>query len=405
MKILLVICDGMGDRPVTELGGMTPLEFAGTPNMDKLAREGQCGLMNVIAPGIAPGSDTAHLALLGYDPLKVYKGRGPFEAAGNGMEVERGDVAFRCNFGTLDNEGKVSDRRAGRISRGTEELAASINGMRIEDVDVIFKEGVEHRAVLILRGPGLTADITDIDPHETGVELLTSRALTPEGEKTARILNEFTKHAHDILKEHDVNRKRLEEGKPPANAIMARGVGVAPDIPRFTEQHNGLRGAVIVGITMVEGVCRFAGLDIMEVPGATGGADTDLNAKVDATISALETYDFVLLHIKAPDVFGHDRDPEGKKDFIESIDKAIGPLTDLPGTIICITADHSTPCSVGDHASDPVPVLIWGDGLRRDHVGSFGEREAGKGALGIIRGSDLLRILMGLAGRNEKFGA
>ncbi len=409
-NILLVICDGMGDRPCPELDNLTPLEAASTPNMDSLVKNGQSGLMNVIAPGIAPGSDTAHLALLGYDPLKVYSGRGAYEAAGTGLNVQKGDVAFRCNFGTVDEELKVTDRRAGRISSGTDELAAALNGMKIEDVEVVFKEAVEHRAVLILRGPGLSADVGDVDPHEVGAMILTSKPLKPAGEKTARILNEFTKRSYEILNEHEVNKKRRDEGKAPANIVMARGAGSPPDVPQFSEKFNGLKGAAVVGISLVEGVCRVAGLDIMKVSGATGGLDTNLNNKVDATISALEIYDFVLLHIKGTDLCGHDNDPKIKAEFIEKIDASVGRLLgNLGGTkdelIICITADHSTPCCVMDHSSDPVPILVWGKGLRKDHVETFGEHAAAKGSLGHIRGVDLLKILTGLAGRGEKLGA
>jgi 2,3-bisphosphoglycerate-independent phosphoglycerate mutase len=405
MKILLMICDGMGDRPCPELKGKTPLEAAKKPTMDWLAKNGQSGLMDVIAPGIVPGSDTAHLSLLGYDPAKTYTGRGPFEAAGLGLDVRKGDVAFRCNFASVDKEMKVVDRRAGRILEGTDKLAAAINGMKLEDVEVHFKEAVEHRAVLVLRGPGLSPKVSDIDPHETGARILTVKALKPEAEKTARILNEFAKRSYQILSQHEVNRSRERNGKLPANIILPRGAGSPPDVPGFSETHNGLKGAAVVGISLVKGVCRIAGMDLIEVKGATGGKDTDLKAKASAALKALGTYDFVLLHVKATDVFGHDNDPAGKTKFIEKIDSAIKDFAKLDNTIICITADHSTPCSVKEHTSDPVPVLIWGKGLRKDKTQKFGESEAACGGLGHLRGHDLVKILTGLAGRSGKFGA
>ncbi len=405
MKILLVICDGMADRPAEALNGMTPLEAAEVPNMDRLAREGMTGLMDVIAPGIVPGSDTAHLALLGYDPTKVYTGRGPFEAAGEGVEVRKGDVAFRCNFATVDAQMNVTDRRAGRISKGTDKLAASINGMKIEDVQVIFKQGVDHRAVLVLRGPGLSPKVTEVDPHHEG-KILISRALAPEAGKTARILNEFTKRSYDILSKHPVNLARTKEGKPPANIALARGSGSPPEVPSFSEQHNGLKGAAIVGISLVRGLCGLSGLDIVPVKGATGSTDTDVKAKAKAAVSSLKTHDFVLLHYKATDLFGHDGDAPGKVAFIEKIDSAIGEMIgSLDNTVVCITADHSTPCTVKDHASDPVPLLVWGPGLRHDVTDCFSELEAASGGLGHIRGHELMSMLCGLAGRNSKFGA
>ena len=405
MKILLVICDGMADRPVDELKGMTPLEAAEVPNMDKLAREGQTGLMDVIAPGIVPGSDTAHLALLGYDPMAVYTGRGPFEAAGEGVDVRKGDVAFRCNFATVDSKMKVIDRRAGRISKGTGELAAALNGMKIEDVEVIFKEGVDHRAVLVLHGPGLSPWVSEVDPHHEG-KVLVSKPLGPEEEKTARILNEFTKRSYEILNKHPVNLARTRIAKPPANIALARGPGSPPDVPAFSDQHNGLSGAAVVGISLVRGLCRMSGLEIMDVKGATGSTDTDLGAKVKAAMKALKKFDFVLLHFKATDLYGHDGDAAGKVAFIEKIDAALGTSIEmLEDTVVCITADHSTPCTIKDHAPDPVPVLVWGKGLRYDMSECFSELEAASGGLGHIRGNELLQMLGGLAGRNPKFGA
>ncbi len=404
MKILLVICDGMADRPAGALKGMTPLEAAEVPNMDRLAREGQTGLMDVIAPGTVPGSDTAHLALLGYDPREVYTGRGPFEAAGEGVEVRKGDVAFRCNFSTVDGKMNVTDRRAGRISKGTHELAAAVNGMKIEDVQVIFKEGVDHRAVLVLRGPGLSPKVTEVDPHHEG-KVLISKALAPEAEKTARILNEFTRKSYEILSKHPVNLARAKEGKAPANIALARGSGSPPEVPSFSEHHNGLKGTAIVGISLVRGLCRLSGLDVPDVKGATGSTDTDVQAKAEAAAAALKTHDFVLLHFKGPDLYGHDGDAPGKAAFIEKIDAAISGFVALDNTIVCITADHSTPCSVKDHASDPVPLLVWGKGLRHDLTDCFSELEAASGGLGHIRGHELMGMLTGLAGRNPKFGA
>ncbi len=408
MKILLVICDGMGDRPVEQLKGMTPLEAADIPNMDRLAKEGQTGLMDVIAPGIAPGSDTAHLALLGYDPLEVYTGRGPFEAAGNGMELRKGDVAFRCNFATVDDGLVVTDRRAGRISAGTDELANSLNGMTIDGAEIIFKEAIDHRAVLILRGQGLSPEVGDIDPHDAGVRILEAKPLSPEAEKTARVLNEFTRRSHEILDAHPVNAARRERGEPPANIVLPRGAGTPPDVPSFSEMHNGIEGAAVVGISLVKGLCGLAGLKVITPTGATGSSDTDLDAKVDATVAALKTHDFLLLHFKAPDVYGHDNDPVGKMRFIEKIDMALGRLLGSLGNlnvVICVTADHSTPCSVMNHSSDPVPVLIRGRGLRVDDVTLFSESEVSKGGLGHVRGCELMNILTGLAGKSEKFGA
>lgn len=229
LKAILIVCDGMADRPVPQLGARTPLEAANNVNMNTLALQGECGLMDPIAPGVRAGSDTSHLAILGYDPYSVYTGRGPFEAAGIGMDVKGGDIAFRCNFSTVDENMVVVDRRAGRIETGTDQLAAAVNGMQIEDVTCFFKESVAHRGALVLRGPGLGAGVTDADPHEVGAKVHKVQAIDPNDQasaKTARIVNEFVRRSYEILKDHPINKQRAAEGKAPANIILPREPGL-----------------------------------------------------------------------------------------------------------------------------------------------------------------------------------
>src|SRR6266852_1594562 len=228
---LLLIGDGLGDRPVPELDGLTPLEAARTPTLDGLVREGEAGLMDPVAAGVRGGSDTGHLALLGYDPYQYYTGRGPFEAMGIGLPVQRGDISFRCNFATVDDNWIVQDRRAGRITAGTYELARLLNGMQIEDVTCLFKESVAHRAALVFQGPGLGAHVTDVDPHADGERVGEARPTHPddaESAKTARALNEFVRRSYQILNDAPVNQRRRAEGLPPANIVLPRGIGVSP---------------------------------------------------------------------------------------------------------------------------------------------------------------------------------
>ena len=218
-----MIIDGMADRPLEELGGKTPLEAATTPNMDKMAELGVNGIMDSIQPGIRPGSDTAHLSLLGYDPYQVYTGRGPFEAAGVGVEVMPGDIAFRCNFSTASEDGTITDRRAGRIREGTDQLAETLNTMGLEeDVQVIFKESTGHRAVLVLRGEGLSDKISDADPKHDGKKVKKVVGLdgSHEAERPAIILNKVIQKSYDLLKDHPVNLKRSQNGEPPANIVL-----------------------------------------------------------------------------------------------------------------------------------------------------------------------------------------
>lgn len=405
MKLLLVICDGMGDRPVEELGGKTPLQYAESPNFDWFAKNGICGLMDTIAPGIPPGSDTAHLALLGYDPYKVYSGRGPFEAFGIGMEVQPGDVVMRGNFATVDENMNIVDRRAGRIRDGTSKIAESLTGMEFEGAKLFFQEGTEHRAALLIRGESLSSEIGDTDPHREGCCPIQSKPLSSKAKKTAAIVEKFSKKAHEILLEHPVNQKRKMEGKLPANYILLRGPGKAYDFESLKDKFN-LNSASVVGVKLVKGVCKAVGMETIEVVGATGGVDTDVMAKAKSAILALDSHDFVLLHVKACDIYGHDGDATGKVKMIEKLDEMLGYIKEnLEYTCIAITADHSTPVSVRNHSGDPVPIAIAGDGIRTDDVEKYNEISMAKGGLGRIRGKDLLPIMLDITNRSEMYGA
>ncbi len=405
-KILLIIFDGLGDRPVTELGHKTPLEAAPKPTLDWFASNGTNGLLDPIGPGVRPGSDTSHLALFGYDPLEVYTGRGPFEAAGVGITVEPGDVALRCNFVTVDDDLKILDRRAGRIREGTEELAKALDGMKLGRVKVLFRAGTEHRAALVLRGKGLSPQVSDTDPHEHGVKVPDAEPLVPKAKATAKALNAFTKEAYQRLKDHPVNRKRVERGEQPANLVLCRGAGIFPNIEAITQRYK-LKAAGIAGVALIKGMYRSVGMDVLEVEGATGGLDTNMVAKADAALKALTDYDLVVVNVKAADLCGHDGKSSEKIKVIERIDQMMAHLKSrLPqDVIVALTSDHSTPVALQDHSGDPVPVTIFGEGVRVDEVPHFDERSVARGALGRIRGRDLMPILLSLANRAEKFGA
>ena len=409
LKAILVICDGMADRPVAALGNRTPLEAADNPNMNTLALRGECGMMDPIAAGIRAGSDTSHLAILGFDPFKTYTGRGPFEAAGIGMDVKQGDVAFRCNFSTVDDDMVILDRRAGRIEHGTDQLAAAVNGIQIEDVTVFFKESVAHRGALVLRGPGLGADISDVDPHEIGERIHVAHACDPNdaaSAKTARIVNEFARKSYEALNDHPVNTARKAEGKMAANIILPRGGGVAPNLGSFEEKYS-LKPAAVVETGLIAGIACYLGMDIIEVPGATGGLDSDIMAMGDAIVKALDDHSFVMCNIKGGDIAGHDGDAQAKVEFVERCDKVIGALMEKTDgqTYIILTADHATPVGIKDHSGDSVPIVISGPGVRVDSVRTFDERSVVGGGLSRIRGIDVMNILTNLMNVQEKFGA
>lgn len=403
---LLLIGDGLGDRRVPELDGKTPLEAAHTPTLDRLAAEGESGFMDPIGPGIRGGSDTGHLAILGYDPYKYYPGRGPFEALGIGMEVQPGDLAFRCNFTTVDENLVVLDRRAGRITEGTAELAAALNGIQIEDVTFFFKESIAHRAALVMRGPNLGADVSDTDPHAEGVKIWDAKGGDPNSERAARLLNAFIRKSYEILNDHPVNQKRRAEGLPPANIVLARGVGMSPHIPPFDPQH-GVKSACIVEVGLVKGLARYLGMDVIDVEGSTASLDTDTEAIGQAVIDALQDHNFILCNVKGPDVAGHDRNVQGKIEIIEKIDRMVEQIIQATNgqLILTFTGDHSTPVTYGDHTGEPCPILFWGPTVRRDNVTSFGETAVSSGGVGRIRGLDMVKILTSYMGVQEKFGA
>ena len=426
MKTLMIICDGMADRPVPEFAHKTPLEIAKKPNMDWLAKRGISGIMDTIAPGVAPGSDTAHLALLGYDPYETYTGRGPFEAAGAGIELKPGDIAFRANYATVNKDLIIADRRAGRI-QGAQPLSEAVQKIKLKGAEFIFRSTVGHRATLVLRGDGLSYEVSDSDPHVEGKRPLEIVPLMQAAEqvmpaypiivggvrkyvvrrrradKTAKLLNEFSHKSYEVLRDHPFNKERAKKGLPQANYVLLRGGGVVPHLKSLQER-LGISGACVAAAALVKGVCKLAGMDVIDVPGATGSINTDLNAKARAALQELETHDLVVLHVKGCDEASHDGNARAKIGMIERIDSILNRFIDIADLIV-ITADHTTPVSLKEHMADPVPVLISGPGVRVDAVQTYGERAAAMGGLGRIRGKDLLPIVVDLMGKSQKFGA
>ncbi len=410
-KAIFIVCDGMGDLPDPKFGGKTPLQAAKKPNMDKLAAEGICGLLHSVGGGRVPGSDTSHLAIFGYPPDRYYTGRGTFEALGAGLKLEHGDVAFRCNFATVGKGMKLIDRRAGRISSSeAKELAKLFDGMVIGGVKVIFKATVEHRAALVLRGKGLSWKVSDADPHDAvGVPVLTVRPLdgSPEARKTADVLNELVAKSHGLLSSHPINKERAKKGEPQANILLPRGAGVFEKVPSLKERF-GIRAACVAGGALYKGVARYAGMDVLEVKGATGNANTDVMAKGKAALAALKAgYDYVFIHVKATDNFGHDGKFREKAKMIEKIDLMVGLL--LKGApkdaYIAITADHTTSCMKMRHSHEPTPFALRGPGIRVDGVKKYDELECAKGGLGHIAGIDVMPMFADLLGKAHTYGS
>ena len=391
---LLLIIDGMGDRPIIELGGKTPLQAANLPVLDQLAKEGQCGIADPVKPGIVATTVLGTLAILGYDPLNNSVARGVVEALGCGMEIKPGDVAFRGNWATLDEKGIIVDRRAGRIREDTKELSASLCGVKIDDVCVNVGAGTEHRVAVVIRGAGLKDCISGSDPGDhfsSGIKPRHAVPLNKNDKKslrTAKLLNLFELEARQILSTHPVNLERLSKQLLPANAILTREPGQVHAFPILKRPSGlGLSGICVTGDDTILGIAKVTGMDVCKTPEMNANLDTDLNKKFEITAKLLKQYGVVVLHVKGCDIAAHNRDAEKKKDFLEKIDAELGRfLGKWPGKLrLCITADHTTWSEEGVHTDDPVPVLLHGRGIRADSIKEFNEIQALKGQLGRFR--------------------
>ena len=387
-KIVLLVMDGLGGLP-REPGGPTELEAANTPNFDRLARQGSLGQTIPISPGITPGSGPAHLALFGYDPLEYDVGRGVLEAFGVGLEVSKGDVAARGNFCTIDKDGKIIDRRAGRIP--TEDaipLVDRLSAIQFPEVQIEVKHVKEYRFAVVMRGKKLEPALEDTDPQSTGVAPLPVQPLNTNSQKAADLFNKWIAGAREILA--DENR---------ANAITLRGFSTDPGLPQFEEIY-GLHPACIAVYPMYRGVSKLVGMEVQQFEGDRPRDEFLAAAQV------WETYDFFFIHIKKTDSKGEDGDFEGKAAEIEAVDSALPDLLALQPDVLAITGDHSTPSTMKVHSWHPVPLLLWAPKtIRPDDQSSFGETACAHGALGTFAASSLMRLLLAHAGRLEKFGA
>jgi 2,3-bisphosphoglycerate-independent phosphoglycerate mutase len=410
-KILLIVLDGLTDR-----GKKTPLSSAKHPNLDKLAAEGITGQFFSIDRGVKPGSDTAHLSILGYDPKKYYEGRGVYETMGAGLELKHGDVCFRANAATVDDKWNILDRRAGRDDYRLSELFGLIDRMKVndvfdtthgkkfDDVEIIARHTTEHRGVIILRGKYLSHHITNTDPH-TQTEVQRSHALnkTDESHRTASVLNYLTRRIYEIFSKSPANQDRIRKGKKPANMLLLRGAGMYEETIPFSRKF-GLSAACIAGGALYKGVARDIGMDILEVPGADATVNTNLAGKAKAAIGALKTHDFVFVHIKAADSCGHDGDFAKKKKFIERIDREFFSKIKGVEAIKVVVSDHSTPVSVMGHTADPTAILIHGEPVRPDSVRKFDEFAVMLGGLGLVAGRELMPMLLDLINKSKMYG-
>ncbi len=385
-KIVMLVGDGLGGLPI-EPGGQTELETACTPNLDALAARGVQGLSIPVKPGIAPGSGPGHLGLFGYDPLKYQIGRGALEATGIGFEMQPGDVAVRCNFCTLDDQGNILDRRAGRIP--TEEsapLAISLRQIKIPGVEIFVEPVKEHRFVVVFRGEGLGGNVKDTDPQATGVPPLEPIAEDAASEKTAQVAKEFLRQAREILKNH-----------PKANFHTMRGFAARPDLPPYSEVY-GLRAAAIAVYPMYKGLAKLVGMDVV------GEAKT-LDEQIEVLKQCWQDYDFFFIHFKYTDSTGEDGNFAEKVERTEQLDGCIPAIVDLNPDVLIVTGDHSTPAFLKSHSWHPVPTLLVSDCCRPDPHTTFGETTAITGGLGQFEAQYLMLLALSNAGRMGKYGA
>jgi len=399
----------MADRPIEELDGKTPLEFANTPWLDKLSEIGINAIMHTLGtPGIVPGSDTAHLALFGYDPHIYYSGRGAFEALGVGLEVKEGDVALRGNFATVDENLNVLDRRAGRHVPEGDQLAAVVNGLKLPeapDVEVIVKHATQHRCAVILRGPELSYKVTDTDPHEINAKVKIAKPLddSEEAQRTANIINALSSKSHELLKDHPLNTQRQERGNLPGNIIILRGAGQVPNVKSLTQLY-GIKSAVISTNALYRGVALSIGMEYLPVSETKG----NYIVLAKKALELFDNYDLFFIHVKDTDNASHDGNVAEKVKVIERIDEMISylfPKVENKEAYICVTADHTTSVKAKDHVGDDVPVVIAGPEVRSDSVQSFSERACALGGLNRIRGIDIIPILMSYLKKTPMFGS
>lgn len=386
-KIVLFVIDGLGGLPLKK-GKQTELEIAKTPHLDQLASQGICGLQQPIGPGITPGSGPGHLALFGYDPIKYQVGRGVLSALGINFDLREGDVASRGNFCTIDTEGLVVDRRAGRIStEENERFCHILNQIKLPDAQLFVQTVKEHRFLLVLRGDNLSDNIGDTDPQEIGKKPIPPKGSHLEDEKTCQILNEFLKQAEQKLSDQH-----------PANMVLLRGFSKRPDWPTVKEAF-GINAAAIAAYPMYRGVARLVGMEVIE---------PEKNEKDEITLleEHWKEHDFFYLHFKKTDSAGEDGDFDRKVQLIEKADTWIPRIMNLKPEVVIVTGDHSTPAALKVHSWHPVPVLLWSQRCRPDITVKFSERDCIGGGLGPnFPAVDLLPLALANAMRLEKFGA
>jgi 2,3-bisphosphoglycerate-independent phosphoglycerate mutase len=396
VKLIIIIGDGMGDEPLDALKGKTPLEYAKTPHMDEVARSGSVGQFYAIKLGIKVDSDAAHLVMLGQEVNLASSNRGAYESLGAGFDLGPADVAFRVNFATIDDHFVLIDGRAGRIKGEAKELEDTVNEtVELDHTSFEFKQTLGFKGAFVLRNDHFSVDVNLPTQYAVGKRIWARPlAESARARHTTDTINEFMSKTNDVLKNHPLNLQRIAEQKPPANVIMPWAVGQIRQLnPTITKYGKGL---CVAAAPVIKGVCKYSGMDIVNVPGATGEYDTDALAKGKTALENLDDYDVVLIHVEGTDEASHDGNVEGKLITIEKIDSMLGYLlerTDNEQTRFALLTDHGTSCVTHDHMTTEVPIAVCGLGVAADDVKHYDEKSAYKGRLNTLFGKQLLPLL------------
>jgi 2,3-bisphosphoglycerate-independent phosphoglycerate mutase len=399
MKYIIILGDGMADHPIEKLGNKTPLMVADIPNIDKLCKWGRSGLFQTIPKDMPPGSEVANLAVLGYDVRKVYQGRGVLEAASIGVKIEPTDLVMRCNLLCIEDD-KIKNHSAGHISSEESHILIDFLNKNLADDVIRFYPGFSFRHILVVKN-GIN-DLKFTPPHDVpGIPFkdVLIKPTSENGEETAKLLNELILKSQVLLKDHPVNAKRISAGKDPANSVWFWSAGYKPQMRNLKDKF-GVTGAVISAVDIIKGLGIFAGMDVIEVEGATGLTDTNYEGKAEAAIEAIKTHDLVYLHVEATDEAGHAGDVDLKIKALEYLDRrvvkhVIEEIAKMNEQVtIAVLPDHSTPCEVRTHTHDPVPFIIYNPNLNPDDITEYNEESCKNGSFGLIQEDEFIRTLL-----------
>lgn len=401
MKHLIILGDGMADWAVPSLGNKTLLQYADTPYMDRLAKMGKTGMLKTVADGFHPGSEVANMSVMGYDLPTVYEGRGVLEAASIGVDLQPDDMAMRCNLVCVEGE-LLKNHSAGHISTEEADVLIKYLEEKLGNDKVHFYTGVQYRHLLVIKGGD--KHVACVPPHDVPLKPFRPnlvKALRPEAEETAALLNDLIMKSQELLANHPLNLKRVAEGKDPANSIWPWSPGYRPKMEPLSDKYPSIKkGSVITAVDLIRGIGHYAGLRCIDVEGATGLYNTNYEGKAQAAIEALKTDDFVYLHIEASDEAGHEGDVPLKLKTIEYLDRrAVGPIYEAvkdwdEPVAIAVLPDHPTPCELRTHTAEPIPFLIYYSGIEPDNVSTYDEVACQKGEYGLLDKDEFMNLFM-----------